>query len=326
MYKYNSLSITQSIILDKEVHYMIKLSELFEEYMLELQARGVAKSTYTNYKRYIGRFIQMTGDKDIEKVVNRDVKLYIKQMQADNFKSKTINLALTSIKSMFNYAVEEDYVGLNPIHQKKVNQNDLKSIDIFTDEELIKLCKYNKSSKLYTKFRDHCIILTFIDSGIRANELVNIKLADIHEDYIDIKVTKTKKYRRINISHTLKKALLKLERLRKSYFEEVDKEPQDYLFVSRTGGQLPRQNINDIIIKACEKCNISRHKAYPHNLRHSFACNIMKTSDNNIYLTSKLLGHTNIQTTQIYLRGLRDDEVLEQSKVLSLADLYSRKK
>lgn len=304
---------------------MIKLSELFEEYMLELQARGVAKSTYTNYSRYIDRFIQMVGDKDIEKIVNRDVKLYIKQMQTENFKSKTINLALTSIKSMFNYAVEEDYLGLNPIHQKKVKQNDLKEIDIFTDEELVKLCKYNKNSKLYTKFRDYCIILTFIDSGIRANELINIKLQDVHEDYIDIKVTKTNRSRRINISHTLKKALLKLDRLRKSYFEEVDKEPQDYLFVSRTGKQLPRQNVNDVIIKACEKCGIDRAKAYPHNLRHSFACNMMKRTSN-IYATSKLLGHTNIQTTEIYLRGMNSDEVLETSKIYSLSDLYSRKK
>ena len=304
---------------------MIKLSELFEEYMLELEAKGVAKSTYTNYKRYIGRFIQMVGDKNIDDVVNRDVKLYIKKMQSEKFKSKTINLALSSIKSMFNYAVEEEYLGLNPIHMKKVNQNDLKEIDIFTDEELVKLCKYNKNSKLYTKFRDHCIILTFIDSGIRANELINIKLEDVHEDYIELRVTKTKRVRRMNISHTLKKALLKLDRLRKSYFKEVDKVPQDYLFVSRTGHQLPRQNVNDVIIKACESCGIDRAKAYPHNLRHSFACNIMKQT-NNIYLTSKLLGHNAISTTEIYLRGMNSDEVLEMSKIYSLSDLYSKKK
>lgn len=301
------------------------ISELFEEYILELEVKGVAKSTHTNYKRYISRFIQMIGNKDIKDVTNRDVKLFIREMQNNNFKSKTINLALTSIKSMFNYSVEEGYLGINPVHQKKVNQNDLKEIDIFTTEELIALCNYNRNSKLYTQYRDYCIILTFIDSGIRAQELVNIKLEDIHEDYIDIKVTKTKKTRKINISHTLKKALLKLDRLRKSYFKQINKTPTDYLFVSRTGKKLPRQNVNDVIIKACEKCNIPRHKAYPHNLRHSFACNMMKRTSN-IYITSKLLGHSNISTTEIYLRGLADDEILNTSKIYSLSDLYSRKK
>ena len=301
------------------------ISELFEEYILELEVKGVAKSTHTNYKRYISRFIQMIGNKDIKDVTNRDVKLFIREMQNSSFKSKTINLALTSIKSMFNYSVEEGYLGLNPIHQKKINQNDLKEIDIFTTEELIALCNYNRNSKLYTQYRDYCIILTFIDSGIRANELINIKLEDIHEDYIDINITKTKKSRRINISYTLKKALLKLDRLRKSYFKQINKTPTNYLFVSRTGKQLPRQNVNDVIIKACEKCDIDRRKAYPHNLRHSFACNMMKRTSN-IYITSKLLGHSNISTTEIYLRGLTDNEILESSKIYSLSDLYSRKK
>ena len=301
------------------------ITELLEEYLLELEVKGVAKSTYTNYKRYISRFIQMIGNKDIKAITNRDAKLFIREMQNNDFKSKTINLALTSIKSMFTYATEEGYLGINPIHQKKINQNDLKEIDIFTPEELIALCNYNRNSKLYTKYRDYCIILVFIDSGIRANELINIKLEDIYENYIDIKITKTKKSRRINISHTLKKALLKLDRLRKSYFKQINKIPTNYLFVSRTGKQLPRQNVNDVIIKACEKCGINRKKAYPHNLRHSFACNMMKRT-NNIYVTSKLLGHSNISTTEIYLRGLTDNEILDTSKVYSLTDLYSRKK
>lgn len=293
------------------------LSELLEEYRLEMQVRKVAYSTYTNYSRYIIRFIELTNDMDIEKVTNKDVKQFVKTLQADNMKSKTINLATTSIRSLLNYAVEEEYIDKNPIHIKKMKEDDVKQITLLTEDELSRLIKYNNRAKLYTKYRDHCIIITFIDTGIRANELRNIKLEDIHEDYIDIRVTKNGKSRTAPISNTLKKAMLKLDRLREKYFTDINKVPDDYLFVSRTGKQIHRANINDVIIKACCDCGIERSKAYPHLLRHSFACLTMKNTQN-IYLTSKLLGHTNTNVTELYLRGLNDEDILSmQNKFIS---------
>lgn len=193
------------------------------------------------------------------------------------FKKKTINLALTSIKSMFNYAVEEEYLEQSPIVLKKLKEDDLKEIDVLTEGELQRLCTYNKRDKLYTRYRDYCMIITFIDAGARANEIINIKFDDVKDDYIELIVTKNKKVRQVPLS--------------------------------KTGKQLHRANINDVIIKACKKCNIPRYKAYPHNLRHSFACLVMENS-RNVHMVSKLLGHSNISITDIYLRGFKDKNLL----------------
>ena len=292
---------------------MIKLSELLEEYELELNLRKVSYSTRNNYIRYLRRFITFIGDKDIEDVSNKEARHFIKHLQAEGFKSKTVNLAATAIRGMFTYAEEEDYLDANPIKIKKVKETDVKEIHLFTESELIRLMQYNKRSRLYTKFRDHCIILTFIDTGIRANELINIELDDVADDYIRIEVTKNSKPRLAPMSNTLKKALIKLSRLRTAYFDSIDKNPSDYLYVSRTGKKLHRANVNDIIIKACRACDISREKAYPHLLRHSFACYTMKNTQN-IYLTSKLLGHSSTNITELYLRGIQGDDIVEMAK------------
>lgn len=292
---------------------MIKLSELLEEYELELNLRKVSYSTRTNYIRYLRRFITFIGDKDIKDVSNKEARHFIKHLQAEGFKSKTVNLAATAIRGMFTYAEEEDYLDANPIKIKKVKETDVKEIHLFTESELIRLMQYNKRSRLYTKFRDHCIILTFIDTGIRANELINIELDDVADDYIRIEVTKNSKPRLAPMSNTLKKALIKLSRLRTAYFDSIDKIPSDYLYVSRTGKKLHRANVNDVIIKACKECGISRAKAYPHLLRHSFACYTMKNTQN-IYLTSKLLGHSSTNITELYLRGIQGDDIVEMAK------------
>lgn len=304
---------------------MITLSELLEEYQVELQLRKVCYSTYNNYSRYLRRFIEFVGgdEVDVEDVTNKDARRFIKMLQAEGFKSKTINLAATAIRGMFAYAEEEDYLELNPIKLKKIKETDVKTIDLFSDNELIRLLEYNKKTRLYTKFRDHCIILLFIDTGIRANELINIKLSDVQEDYIRIEVTKNGKPRLAPMSNELKKALIKLARLRASYFNSIDKTPVDYLFVSRTGRKLHRANVNDIIIKACEACNISRNKAYPHLLRHSFACSTMKNTQN-IYLTSKLLGHSSTNITELYLRGMQGDEIIDMAKTFVSENLKKK--
>lgn len=298
---------------------MIMLSELLEEYRLEMQLQKFGVSTYANYSRYISRFIAKVGDIEIDKVTNRQVRTYIKEMQSKNYKKKTLNLALTSIKSMFKYAVDEEYLEVSPILMKKLKEDDIKEIDILTEDELKKLCNYNKKERLYTRFRDYCILITLMDTGARAKELINIKLEDIKEDCIELRVTKNGKPRQVPLSKTLKKALLRLSRYRTEYFNKIDKIPHEYLFVSRTGRQLPRANLNDVIIKACEKCGIERHKAYPHNLRHSFACLTMEKSGN-VHMVSKLLGHSIIAITDIYLKGFKDKNLIEQAKQYTISD------
>ena len=300
------------------------LSELLEEYQLEMQLQKFGVSTYRNYSRYINRFIEKVGDKDIEKVTNRDAKIFIKEMQMKEFKKKTINLALTSIKSMFNYAVSEEYLEQTPIVLKKLKEDDIKPIDILTEEELQRLCTYNKKERLYTRYRDYCMIITFIDTGARANEIINIKFDDIKDDYIELMVTKNKKVRQVPLSKTLKKALLKLDRFRTEYFNRIDNNDNDeYLFVSKTGKQLHRANVNDVIIKACKKCDIPRHKAYPHNLRHSFACLTMEHSKN-VHMVSKLLGHSNISITDIYLKGFKDKNLINQAQDFIVTDIIRK--
>ena len=98
-------------------------------------------------------------------------------------------------------------------------------------------------------------------------------------------------------------ALHIFDKLKKS--DKID----DYYFLSRSGKQLHRTNIGQIVNKVCDELGIDSKKAYPHNFRHTNAVTMLKNTGD-IYTVSKLLGHQQVGITEIYLQGIKDDDIL----------------
>ena len=173
------------------------------------------------------------------------------------------------------------------------------------------LVNYNKKSTDFLEFRNNLIVSFLLETGVRNHELYNIKDSDIFDQYALLKVTKNSKPRVVPLSKELKKKMRKYERIRKSYFEKLKKldKINDYYFLSRTGKKLHRTNIGQIVHKVCDELGIDSKKAYPHNFRHTNAVTMLKNTGD-IYTVSKLLGHQQVSITEIYLQGMKDDDIL----------------
>jgi len=73
---------------------------------------------------------------------------------------------------------------------------------------------------------------------------------------------------------------------------------EEVLFPSQRGGKLTTATIQAIVEKTAKKANIKK-EVYPHLLRHSFATHLLEQGTD-LRIIQKLLGHSDIKTTQIY--------------------------
>ena len=183
------------------------------------------------------------------------------------------------------FAIE--YFFKNVLNQKiyipKPKRN--KTIPVILTKEEIKSmidCTSNVKHKLILKVLYGC--------GLRVGEIVNLKKEDLNfeERLIHIKLAKGKKDRFVRFPESI------LENL-KSY---CSLNPEKELFQSNRSGKLTKKTIGKIVETAAKKAEISK-EVYPHLLRHSFATHLLENGTD-LRIIQKLLGHSDIKTTQIY--------------------------
>jgi site-specific recombinase XerD len=140
----------------------------------------------------------------------------------------------------------------------------------------------------------HRYLLTFAyGAGLRMNELRMLKIqdVDVNRKVVHIKSGKGKKDRYAVLSILLAKKL-------NEYLHEV--KPKLYLFEGQTPGQpMGERSIQYIINEALQKTNINKQVSM-HTLRHSFATHLLEDGID-VHTIQRLLGHSDLRTTMIYL-------------------------
>ena len=147
----------------------------------------------------------------------------------------------------------------------------------------------------YLRYRNHAIFSTFLFAGLRKHELLNLKYTDVDIENLTFFVRQGKgaKDRVVPMSYTLaqtlKKYLDERRRLKKTC-------PEFFTSLNRDMG-LTNMGIRNLVvkIKATSKINFTIHK-----LRHTFAT-LMLEGGCDIFSLSKMMGHSDIKTTTIYL-------------------------
>ena len=148
--------------------------------------------------------------------------------------------------------------------------------------------------------RDLLILSLLYDTGARVQELIDIKIKDIRLDNPSIirLYGKGAKVREVPIMSNTKKLL-------KEYIAKNQKDINQYLFESSTHKKFSRKGICYIIDKyvsiARKISNIIPAKVNPHMFRHTKAMHLLQSGVNLIYIRD-FLGHTDIQTTEVYAK------------------------
>lgn len=214
-----------------------------------------------------------------------------------NWSSKTYNHYRTYIRCYCEYLKNEWYLHENPI-DKITKRKEPKTLPKTLSKEQVKellnslSTTFNMESFLW--IRNKTMVYTYLYTWMRLSELTNLKFENlkIHDGLIKVVKWKGDKERLIPLTkESIKHLFNYLKERKKMYFES------DYIFPTLYWNCLQKKDMQSLINKI--RANTTFHFTW-HQLRHTYATELVRNNFD-IYNISKILGHSTIDTTKIYL-------------------------
>ena len=283
----------------------ISLSDFIQRYKDYLSA-NFSKKYLATVSIHLRRFSENIGDKRLTDIRMNDVELFLTVIAGESkVKSKKYYV---SLNSLFNKAVQWDYISLNPA-SKIIPPKIPKNNPLFIDEkELQQILSKEQNQDL----KD--IYLVLFHTGIRLGELINLKWNQVSFNEKIIRLTnsedfttKGKKERTIPINDNLVKVFTE------RYPKVIDINQLNYVF-NKNGIKFSGDYISKEFKKIVKSCENINHDIHLHSLRHSFATYLVKKGVS-LFIIKELLGHQDYKTTLIYSH-LTTDNLREAVKVL----------
>ena len=199
---------------------------------------------------------------------------------------------LSTIKSFFKYLT---------VRTKQLQENPVADLEYpKLRKSLPKYLTLEESSRLLgsvdgeNKTRDYAILMLFLNCGIRRSELVGLNITDVYEDRIRV-VGKGNKERFVYFGSACRKAIdaYMTERREKVLTDNRA------LFASRNGNRISVTAVHRLVDKALLQAGLDATQFSAHKLRHT-AATMMLSGGVDVKTVQEVLGHENLNTTQIY--------------------------
>jgi site-specific recombinase XerD len=284
------------------------LKRHFLEY-IEIE-KGRSLKTVINYDHYLSRFFEFAdikNPKDITDDLIREYRLWLNRQPAakvrngtqGTLKKRTQNYYLIALRAFLKYLTRRNVTSLPPdrIELAKVPE---RSLDLIASDDLEKLLAAPAGDSL-KELRDKAMLELLFSTGLRVSELCSLpRDLNLKSDEFSVR-GKGEKVRVVFLSEKAKDAI-------KKYLDRRD-DMDDALFVQvKTGKKklatkkdslrLTPRSVERIVKYYAIKAGISK-KVTPHVIRHSFATDLLQNGAD-LRSVQMLLGHANINTTQIY--------------------------
>lgn len=278
----------------------MSVSGLHEQFCSDkITFENLSPLTIKWHKAIFRSFHNFSGDIEIKEITRPSIENWIRWGRTErNWSPKTVRSSLMSLGVFLNWCVKESYIDSNPvkdIKKPKLPKKIPKHLTIPQAEQLLQWAQAYPYHYAFEKNRAVAILAMFMYSGVRYQELINLKLSDVDLTYKTIHVFSGKggKDRVIPLCHNLEGYLTPYLKERESINPY-----SPYFFVSKTlRGRMSDNVIKRLFEKLKKKSGIVFR---PHMLRHTFAT-LMLEGGCDLFSLSTMMGHSDIKTTSIYL-------------------------
>lgn len=233
--------------------------------------------------------------------------------QKEKTSASTANHCLALIKRLFNFLCNEGYIPENPTTRLEKLRTTKTVIETFTNEHIKKIMSVCKGSA-FLDIRDRAIILTLLDTGIRAGELCGLNMEDLDLDGQTLRIRHGKgdKERIVPFGQGVRWALIQYLRTREGVQNEQ-------LFITHDRKTLDRCRLKDLVRRRCLRAGIEGIRISPHTFRHTAAVSYLRAGGDTFTL-QRLLGHTSQEMTKRYCESLSAEDVKIKHRQFSPVD------
>lgn len=285
-----------------------KLKTQFLEYV-EIE-KGRSLKTVENYDHYLSRFleyIKTDNPSNINDTVVREFRLWLNRQTLKNLgkpnetlSKKTQNYYLIAIRAFLKYLARQDIKTL-PAERIELAKVQERSLDLITREELDRLLNVPSGGEL-KDLRDRAILELLFSTGLRVSELCSLtRDIDLRSDELSIR-GKGGKVRVVFVSdkakQVLKEYLAKRKDMDDALFIKIGRNTSKTMAKKGENLGVAKRTIERIVKTHAIKAGISK-KVTPHVMRHMFATDLLSNGAD-LRSVQSMLGHANINTTQIY--------------------------
>ena len=256
-------------------------------FLISKKLQGLSERSLKIYRREIEKMLYAIN-KEYSLINSNDIKYYLACMQLKGTcSSVTIDNTRRFLSTFFQYLEDEEYINKNPLKKiKKIKQKGTVKKS-FSYEEIERL-KLNCKSKF-----EIAIVEVLLSTGVRANELVNMKIEDMKIETNEIKVLgKGNKERIVYLNSSSKIRLLDYlnsKKIKSKYLFSKSYAPEEGM-----SGDYIRNTIKSLGKRA------GIEDVHPHRFRRTCATIAYKRGMA-MEEISKMLGHSSLSTTQIYV-------------------------
>ncbi len=252
-------------------------NKILKKIEIEMRLRGFSMNTIDSYLLYNQKFLEYIK-KSPEDVTEDDIKEFMAHKMEDSVSNGSLAYIKSALKFYYGEILGKNFSWI------KTPRSTKRLPVVLTKSEIKELLDSTENEK-------HRLIIELLYStGLRLSECINLKYSDldIKENIGWVRKGKGSKDRIFIISDTFKNDLI-------IYKEK--KGASEYIFTVN-GRKMSPRGIQHAIKVSVERAGIDKD-VHVHTLRHSFATHLLENGVD-IRKIQQLLGHTNLQTTQIY--------------------------
>ncbi|WP_316862964.1 site-specific tyrosine recombinase XerD [uncultured Cohaesibacter sp.] len=284
--------------------------------------KGASNNTLDAYRRDLDDLDEyLTGqDLDLESCNTNILRGYISELAERNLASSSVARKISSIRQLFRFLYRDGYRADDPSTMLKApkRQRPLpKILSVAEVDRLIEAARFNASlagptpKRQVRAMRLYVLLELLYATGLRVSELVTLPAAAAHLDRQFLNVRgKGDKERLVPLSERAKTAMKDYRAMLEATGTPQNADPDHWLFPSfGEAGHYSRQAFARELKSLAHDVGLDAASVSPHVLRHAFASHLLQNGAN-LRAVQKLLGHSDISTTQIYTHIL-DERLIE---------------
>ena len=285
----------------------MRMKPLYQEFLAYLEVERncspLTVEAYASDGRMFQRALDDFGvEADTDAIDRQLIRRYIIRMRKRDLSAATVARRINSLRSFWTYIWDNQYVDHNPVRGLTLPKQSRNVPSYLSEQECRRiLAATQKQKSPFWRCRDRAVLTFMLFTGARRSEVLNARLSHLELDgqTVRFEAAKGDKTRVVPLADEVCNHLHEWLPVR----PEAD---HDYIFTAKWGVPLGRRGLYSLLDRALAGAEIKKEDVTLHTLRHSFACLLLKNGAD-LHCLQRMLGHTRLDTTGIYLQATAED-------------------